>query len=275
MRDPAVAAGEGRARHVVVTGAANGIGRAIAVGFGRQSALLTLVDRDGDQLGRVATEVEVAGGRIAAALSVDLAVAASAGHVLARAWEAAPVDVLVSAAGIYPSIDVLELDAAAWDRVQAVNARAPMLLIAELARRAVQENRGANVVNISSGAAIRSRPGGSAYSTSKAALEAATRAAALELGRHSIRVNAVAPGFIPVASRLNPVTEEYAAAVSDNPLGRPGTPDDVVRAVLWLAGDDAAWVTGQTVRVDGGTSTGAWRLPRAWSDALLPQAEDA
>ena len=262
-------------RHVVVTGAAHGLGRAIAVAFGEEGVLLTLADRDAALLSRVAGEIEAAGGRLADPVAVDLAAPDAAELLIERAWESAPVDVLVSAAGVYPSVDVLDLDAATWDGVHAVNARAPMLLTASLARRAVRARRGASVVNISSGAAIRSRPGGSAYSTSKAALEAATRAAALELGRHSIRVNAVAPGFIPVGSSVNPVTAEYAAAVSDNPLGRAGTPGDVVRAVLWLAGDDAAWVTGQTLRVDGGTSTGAWTLPRAWPDAQRPQTEDA
>ena len=117
------------------------------------------------------------------------------------------------------------------------------------------------------------RRGGSAYSTSKAALEAATRAAALELAAHGIRVNAVAPGFIDVASELNPVTDEYARAVGQNPLGRPGTPEDVARAVLWIAGDDASWVTGETIRVDGGSGTGAWTLPRLGPSS--PQHEGA
>ena len=148
-----------------------------------------------------------------------------------------------------------------------------MLLTAALARRAVQEGRSASIVNISSGAAARARPGGSAYSTSKAALEAATRAAALELAAHGIRVNAVAPGFIAVASELNPVTDEYARAVGQNPLGRPGTPEDVARAVLWIAGDDASWVTGETIRVDGGSGTGAWTLPRLGPSS--PQHEGA
>ena len=92
----------------------------------------------------------------------------------------------------------------------------------------------------------------------------ATRAAALELGEHGIRVNAVSPGFIAVDSACNPVTPEYAATVSRSPLGRPGTPADIAGAVRWIAGPDAAWVTGEVLRIDGGSNAGAGHLPRLW-----------
>jgi NAD(P)-dependent dehydrogenase (short-subunit alcohol dehydrogenase family) len=259
--------------HVIVTGAAHGIGAAIAIAFARRGDLVTLVDRDEALIHHSAARIQDGGGLVGALLVIDLSLPDSAELVIEEAWQRAPVDVLVSAAGIYPSVDVLDLDAEVWDRVQSINTRAPMLLTAALARRAVQEGRSASIVNISSGAAARARPGGSAYSTSKAALEAATRAAALELAAHGIRVNAVAPGFIAVASELNPVTDEYARAVGQNPLGRPGTPEDVARAVLWIAGDDASWVTGETIRVDGGSGTGAWTLPRLGPSS--PQHEGA
>jgi NAD(P)-dependent dehydrogenase (short-subunit alcohol dehydrogenase family) len=128
----------------------------------------------------------------------------------------------------------------------------------------VAASRPASVVNISSGAALRARPGGGPYASSKAALEMATRAAALELGPHGIRVNAVSPGFVAVGSECNPVAPEYAAAVSANPLGRPGTPADIARAVCWIAGENASWITGEILRVDGGSGTGAGHLPRLW-----------
>lgn len=254
-------------RHVVVTGAAHGIGRETALAFSDAGTLLTLVDMNGPELERVAGEIEGRGARVGGVIALDLAVGDAAERVLEGAWESSPVDVVVSSAGIYPSADVMELEAEHWDRVQAVNVRAPVLLTAAFARRAVNAGRPGCVVNISSGAALRARPGGSAYSTSKAALEAATRAAALELAPHRIRVNAVAPGFIPVHSEVNPVTDDYARAASENPLGRAGTPRDVAEAVLWLAGAESSWVTGQIIRVDGGVSTGAWSLPHAWPSA--------
>ncbi|MEU6578240.1 SDR family oxidoreductase [Streptomyces sp. NPDC046805] len=248
--------------HVLVTGAASGIGRAVAEHFAAADHRLTLVDVDAARLTITASALD------AAHLVLDLCAADGPATAVADAWRTqGPVDVLVNAAGIYPSLDMAEVTAADWDRVFALNTRAPVLATAELARRATRAGRAASVVNISSGAALRARPGGGPYASSKAALEMATRAAALELGPHGIRVNAVSPGFIGVDSACNPVADEYAAAVSVNPLGRPGTPADVARAVMWIAGPDASWVTGEILRVDGGSGTGATHLPRLWPPA--------
>ncbi|MET8554465.1 SDR family oxidoreductase [Streptomyces sp. NPDC004959] len=248
--------------HVLVTGAASGIGRAVAEHFAANGHTLTLVDIDADRLAATASAL---GG---AHRIHDLCTADGPAAAVSGAWDAhGPVDVLVNAAGVYPSLDMIEVSAADWDRVFALNTRAPVLATAELARRARASGRGASVVNISSGSALRARPGGGPYASSKAALEMATRAAALELGPYGIRVNAVSPGFIGVDSACNPVTDEYAAAVSVNPLGRPGTPADIARAVVWIAGPEASWVTGEILRVDGGSGTGASHLPRLWPPA--------
>ncbi|WP_406144291.1 SDR family NAD(P)-dependent oxidoreductase [Streptomyces sp. NBC_01012] len=248
--------------HVLVTGAASGIGQAIAEHFAATGHTLTLVDIDADRL--VATASALGG----AHQVHDLRTAGGPAAAVSGAWDAhGPVDVLVNAAGVYPSLDMAEVTATEWDRVFALNTRAPVLATAELARRAAASGRSASVVNISSGSALRARPGGGPYASSKAALEMATRAAALELGPYGIRVNAVSPGFIGVDSACNPVTDEYAAAVSVNPLGRPGTPADIARAVVWIAGPEASWVTGEILRVDGGSGTGASQLPRLWPPA--------
>jgi NAD(P)-dependent dehydrogenase (short-subunit alcohol dehydrogenase family) len=92
-------------------------------------------------------------------------------------------------------------------------------------------------------------------------LEMATKACAVEFADRGIRVNAVAPGFVEVDSPVNPVTDEYAAAVSVNPTGRPGRPDEIAAAVVWLAGAEAGFVTGAVLRVDGGASAGTSALP--------------
>ncbi|NLU74463.1 SDR family oxidoreductase [Streptomyces sp. HNM0575] len=284
-----------------MTGAAGGIGRAVAEEFAAdEGTVLTLVDIDRDGLAAAAEALD------AGHITADLSSPEGPCEAVDRAWDSrGAVDVLVNAAGIYPSLDMIDVscdaseDAAGepggdtnggvpggagsraagsarpggvelWDRIFALNSRAPALATAALARRAVAASRTASVVNISSGAALRARPGGGPYASSKAALEMATRAAALELGPHGIRVNAVSPGFVPVASDCNPVAPEYAAAVSDNPLGRPGTPRDVARAVRWIAGEDAAWITGEILRVDGGSAAGAGRLPRLWPPAGHP-----
>ena len=254
-------------QHVLITGAASGIGLEVARSYAARGDQLTIVDRDATALEAVAPELQAAGATSCRSLAVDLTTIGAPASIIGQAWNEAPVDVLVSSAGVYPATPFLELDESKWDFVQGINTRTPTLLAVELAKRAIPEDRKPNIVNISSGAALRARPGAAPYSTSKAALEAATKAAALELGRYGIRVNAVAPGFIEVDSHVNPVTEEYASAVGDTPLGRRGKPSDIATAVLWLSGGDAEWVTGTVLRVDGGSSTGAWHLPLHW-DAL-------
>ncbi len=247
--------------HVLVTGAAGGIGGAIAEEFAARGAFLTLVDRDLAALRPTGAH----GKTRTAPRAADLTDPDAPTAVVEAAWaEHGPINILVNAAGVYPSLDMADVDAMAWDRLFAVNLRAPVLATAAFARLAIRHGRPGAVVNISSGSALRARPGGGPYASSKAALEMATRAAALELGARGIRVNAVSPGFIPVDSDCNPVSAQYAEAIGTNPLGRPGTPQDIARAVRWLTGPDASWITGEVVRVDGGSSTGALHLPRIW-----------
>ncbi|MCP2260977.1 NAD(P)-dependent dehydrogenase, short-chain alcohol dehydrogenase family [Streptoalloteichus tenebrarius] len=249
-------------RHVLVTGAAGGIGAAIAARFAADGCRLTLTDYREAELAATAARWG------AAHLAGDLADAAFAESIVDRAGE---LDVLVNAAGIYPATPLLEMTAHAWDRVQDVNVRAAMLTTVAFGRQCVASGRPGVVVNISSGAATRARPGAAHYATSKAALEMLTKACAVELGPHGVRVNAVSPGFVTVDSTANPVTEEYAAAVSVNPLGRRGLPGDIAEAVVWLASDRADWITGAVLRVDGGSTAGAPHLPRHWTGTTSVQ----
>lgn len=256
----------GPSRHILVTGAANGIGAAVCRRFASEGHRITAVDQRVDALQRFSADILDKSGVAPELIAGDLADESFADQVIPEAWNRwGPVDVAVTAAGLYPAISFLELTAKAWDRVQAVNVRSVMQLTRSLAELAIAHKRQATVIHISSGAAVRARPGAAHYSASKAALEMLTRSAAIELGPFGIRVNAVSPGFIDVDSPVNPVTEAYAAAVSVNPLGRPGRPEDIAAAVYWLASEEAGWVTGTVLRVDGGASAGTTILPMHWT----------
>ncbi|MFI5612799.1 SDR family NAD(P)-dependent oxidoreductase [Amycolatopsis sp. NPDC051903] len=259
-------------RTVLVTGAAGGIGAAIAARFAAAGDRLALSDLRPSELSTVAERLRAEHGAAVTELPGDLADAQYAEGLVDRAG---PVDVLVNAAGIYPATRLLDLTAAIWDRVQDVNVRAAVLTTVAFGRRHVAAGTTGSVVNISSGAATRARPGASHYATSKAALEMATKACAVELGPHGIRVNAVSPGFVTVDSEANPVTEAYAAAVSVNPLGRRGAPGEIADAVFWLAGPEAGWITGSILRVDGGSTAGAAGLPLHWSGETAVQRGSA
>ncbi|HEV7935624.1 MAG TPA: SDR family oxidoreductase [Actinomadura sp.] len=253
-------------RHALVTGAASGIGAGVAAALAADGWTVTGVD-----LRETPLRATLPTG--ATALVADLADPAAPEQAVRRAWEAAgPIDAVVNAAGIYPARPFLDLDAQVWDQVQAVNVRAPMLAIRAFAELAIAAGRTGAAVNISSGSALRARPGAAHYSTSKAAVEMLTKAAAVELGGAGIRVNAVSPGFVTVDSDANPVTEEYAAAVSVNPLGRRGRPSDIAAAVVWLLSPAAEWVTGSILRVDGGASAGTTTLPLHWPGLTGVQA---
>ncbi|GLY40272.1 L-xylulose reductase [Amycolatopsis sp. NBRC 101858] len=252
-------------RTVLVTGAGGGIGAAIAARFAAAGDRLVLSDLRAAELSTVAAGLSTE----VVQLPGDLAEAEFAEGLVERAG---PVDVLVNAAGIYPATPLLDMTAAIWDRVQDVNVRAALLTTVAFGRA----GRPGAVVNISSGAATRARPGAAHYATSKAALEMVTKACAVELGPHGIRVNAVSPGFVTVDSDANPVTEAYAAAVSVNPLGRRGEPREIADAVFWLAGPEAGWITGAVLRVDGGSTAGAAGLPLHWAgETPVQQGEEA
>ncbi|OMH35017.1 SDR family NAD(P)-dependent oxidoreductase [Tersicoccus sp. Bi-70] len=247
-------------RHVLVTGAARGIGEAVARAFHAAGDDLTLVDARAEDLDAVASELE------AVATVQDLADPDGTERMIVAADERRPIDVLVNAAGIYPTTPFATLDAATFERVQRINVTAPLTATLALARRATAAGRRPCVVNITSGAALRARPGALPYSTSKAALEMVTRASALELGPAGIRVNAVSPGYVKVDSPVSRVSDEYEQAVSPNPLGVIGRPEEIAKAVLWLADpEQTGWITGHILRVDGGASTGAHTLPLSWT----------
>ncbi len=244
------------ARHVVITGAGGVIGRWLTRAFAADGADLVLVDTRREALDAViAAEAPEAVG-----CCVDLA--ATRGRerlveLVARRWGSA--DVLVNNAGIYPHEDLLETSDEEMRRIFAVNVEAPFALTRELARQMIAHGTRGAVVNISSGAASVPAAGGGCYAASKAALEMFTRVFALELAPHGIRVNTVQPGFAP-GSEMSELDDAYIARMAATiPLGRVAGPGDAPAAVRFLASDDAAFITGATLAVNGGRTAGTFR----------------
>lgn len=239
-------------RVALITGGANGIGAACARRFVAEGARVVLVDRD-----------EAAG----AALAAELGAAAHfiGGDVTARGFAAQCVaqarerygrlDVLLNNAGITHACGFLELDEADFDRVLAINLKSYFLFGQAAARAMVDQGGGGAIVNMSSVNAILALPDQVPYVVSKGAVNQLTRVMAMGLAAHDIRVNAIGPGTIATELARRAVMgspEARHKLLSRTPMGRLGEPDEVARVAVFLASDDASYMTGQTVYPDGG-----------------------
>jgi 3-oxoacyl-[acyl-carrier protein] reductase len=240
-------------RTALVTGASRGIGAGIARRLAADGARVAISARDGERLTSVAAEIELAGG-LALALAADLTDEAAVDRLFARLDEWSDrLDVVVNnAAWVYGTeAPLLEIPAAQWDAVMAANLRSLFLCTVQAGRRMARGGKGV-IVNISAASAQRAHRSVVAYDTTKGGVDAFTRAAALDLAPFGIRVNAVAPGAIVVEAWGDLPPDEMAKRGETVPLGRLGGPDDIAGAVAYLCSDDAAYVTGQVLVVDGG-----------------------
>ncbi|MBI3966454.1 MAG: SDR family oxidoreductase [Chloroflexi bacterium] len=237
----------------IVTGAGRGIGRAIALGFAREGAGVVIADLDPDAATSVAGEVRSLG-RPALAVEVDVTQRAQVEAMVERAVaELGRVDVLVSNAGISLRQHFLELTEEVWDRVLGVNLKG-VFLCGQAAARQMAKTGGGAIINIASQRAEAPDLNQAPYAASKGGVRTLTKAMALDLAPHGIRVNAIGPG--PVLTDLNrhrlAEPGEQERFLRRLPLGRIGDPDDIAGPAIFLASDEARWVTGHTLFVDGG-----------------------
>jgi NAD(P)-dependent dehydrogenase (short-subunit alcohol dehydrogenase family) len=240
----------------VITGASSGIGRAAAGRFGRDGAAVLAVGRKARALVEVAQEVERAGGRCVP-FEADVTAAGAPDAIVAQAVQAfGGLTTLVNAAGIIATGTVENTPDAAWDEMLDINLRAPFRLMRAATPHLVA-SRG-SIVNVSSVTGLRSFPGVLAYCVSKSGLDQLTRCAALELAAQGVRVNAVNPGVtVTNLHRRSGVNEENYAAFLErskqtHPLGRAGEPEEIADLIAFLASEQAGWITGETISIDGG-----------------------
>lgn len=258
-------AGRLQGKVAVITGAASGIGRAAAELFAREQARLLIADYDDAGLKETLQRVEALGGEIDA-LRTDVSREQEVKTLIERALSRySRVDVLCNNAGVVGDMAEPEnQDASIWHRVLEVNLMGTVYGTKYVTSH-MKEQRSGAIVNTSSVAGIRSGAGGNAYSASKAAIINFTQTSACDLGAFNIRVNAVCPGLIETGM-TKPVFDYAREAGKEHKLGsrcelrRYGKPEEVARVIAFLASEDASYITGQALAVDGG-NTASLNLP--------------
>ena len=244
-------------RTAIVTGAASGIGRALATRLAQDGASVVIADLKGHDV--AAAEIAQQTDSKTLGLQADVSSEKDVEQLVSRTVQAfGGIDILVNNAALFSSLvpgDFEKIDAAEWRRVMEVNTLGVFLCCRACAPHLKASGRG-RIINLASGAPIKGVPFLLHYVASKGAVIAMTRALARELGKHGVTVNALAPGFtLSEGIKASPAHLKHGAAIpATRAIARDETPQDLVGAVSFLASDDAAFMTGQTLVVDGGSA---------------------
>ena len=242
-------------RVALVTGASSGLGRQFALTLARAGAKVAIAARRQDCLAELTRQIQAFDGR-AMPVPLDVTDAASVAEcVRATETELGPISILVNNAGIAVGTPALELTEADWDRVIDTNLKGAWLMAQETARHMARLGHGGSIINIASILGLTGTPRVASYCAAKAGLVNLTRALAGELARHEIRVNALAPGYFETDINRDYLGSDAGRAMIDRvPMRRFGKPEDLDGALLFLASDASAYVTGAVLVVDGGQS---------------------
>jgi 3-oxoacyl-[acyl-carrier protein] reductase len=240
-------------RIAIVTGAGQGIGRAIALGLAREGAGVAIADVNEESANTVRKEIDAAGGK-AFAIGADVANEDSVeAMVKETVQEFRRVDILVNNAGVFPTSSVEEMSEADWDRVIGTNLIGAFLCARAVVPKFLKQGSG-RIISLTSGRAFQGAKNGAHYAASKAGIIGFSKSLALELAPHGITVNVICPGITDTAQPRGHQTEEQMYAQAQRiPLGRIGQPEDLVGPAIFLASDAAAFITGQTMLVNGGS----------------------
>ena len=242
---------------VLITGGRSGIGRALAIAFAQAGADVAICSRtnEGGELEAVADEIRKLGRR-AVAIKVDVSRRVNVENMVKKTVaELGNVDVLINNAGIIIWGLLLEAEEDAWDKVIDINLKGPYLCSQAVGRLMVEQKKGV-IINIASVAGLRPALNRTAYAISKAGVIMLTRVLARELGSYNIRVNAIAPGVVetPMTEAMRRANGPEDIVWANVPLGRIGKTGDIIGTALFLTSDAAAWITGHTIVVDGGST---------------------